>query len=56
MKTTLIRAFVLTLALAGFGASTAYSHASQTVQVKANSNVVPPPVCPLNDPDDCGLD
>jgi hypothetical protein len=53
MKTNLIRAFVLTLAFAGFSASTV--SANTTATVKPAVNVVPTPLCPPGTGDYCGM-
>jgi hypothetical protein len=55
MKITFVRAFVVALALIGFGSSTIVSNAATTKVASASANTIPP-VCPLNDPNACGLD
>lgn len=59
MKNTIVRAFVLSLAVAGFGATTVVSHARTTtkaslVNVGAPSNI--PPLCPPGSGDLCGIE
>jgi len=54
MEALLIRGFVLALALSGFGASTVSGHKSGTT-ASANFQTTPP-ACPLNDPNNCGMD
>jgi hypothetical protein len=57
MEALLIRGFVLALALSGFGASTVSHHSNSSGSVSANDGVIStPPTCPLNDPNNCGLD
>jgi hypothetical protein len=59
MKSTIIRTFVLTLAVAGFGAATVSSHARATT-TKASIAPLPSsggtPTCAPSDPSHCGLD
>jgi hypothetical protein len=59
MKTTAIRLFVLSLAVAGFGASTITAHARSV----AKASVAPVsvvggsmPLCAPSDPSHCGMD
>jgi len=52
MKITLVRALVVTLALAGFSASTV----SAKTTVKPTVNSLPAPVCAPSDPNGCGID
>jgi hypothetical protein len=56
MKNTMIRLFVLSLAVAGFGASSITAHAriAKTVSVPPTSAVMP--LCAPSDPSHCGLD
>ena len=54
MKNTLIRAFVVVLALTGV-AATAHSK-TITHEFVANASAMPVPMCPLNDPNGCGID
>ena len=59
MKTTLVRLFVLTLAVAGFGASTVAAHARTTNKASvAPLSVVggSTTLCAPSDPSRCGLD
>ena len=54
MKTFMIRAFVVALALTG-AAATAHS---KTIghSVTANASAYPVPMCPPHDPNGCGID
>jgi len=55
MEALLIRGFVLALALSGFGASTvSHKHSGTSVKVTANDDTTPPN-CPVNDPNNCGM-
>lgn len=54
MKNTLIRAFVIVIALSGV-ASTAYSKTTKHV-LETNVSALPVPMCPWNDPKGCGID
>jgi hypothetical protein len=60
MKNTLIRAFVLSLAVAGFGAATVASHARTMNTAKATQPSIvgaPTPLCPANGSGGfCGMD
>jgi hypothetical protein len=58
METTLIRAFVLMLALTGFGSSSVSSTpGSSAAHVHANSMAgVPAALCAPSDPSHCGMD
>jgi hypothetical protein len=59
MKNTFIRVFVLTLAVAGFGAATVASHARTTVKVAvAPVSVIggSMSLCAPSDPSHCGMD
>jgi hypothetical protein len=53
MKSNIIRLFVLTLAVAGFGATTVSAHAKK--HVSTDNKEVSMPLCPPNDPNACGL-
>jgi hypothetical protein len=53
MKNTMIRAFVVALALTG-AAATAHSKTTGNL-VSANSSRYPLPLCPPNDPNGCGI-
>jgi hypothetical protein len=54
---TVIRAFVVALALTGAVASTQMPSASaQTKVVVAKTSAFPVPMCDPNDPDACGID
>jgi hypothetical protein len=55
MEALLIRGFVLALALSGFGASTVSGSSKSPASVSAN-DISTPPTCPLNDPNNCGID
>jgi hypothetical protein len=53
---TLIRAFVVVLALTGAVASTQIASASaQTKVTVTKTSAIPVPMCPLDDPDACGI-
>ncbi len=54
MKNFTIRAFVLVLALTG-AVSTAHSKTTGHAVV-ANASAFPVPMCPMNDPNGCGID
>jgi hypothetical protein len=58
METTLIRGFVLFLALTGFGASSVSSNSTHSSNVHAQglNGGGAPPVCPPSDPNSCGID
>jgi hypothetical protein len=58
MRTNLVRGFVVVLALTGFGASMIASKPVAS-HPSANAKVVPQgptPLCPISDPDACGID
>jgi len=55
MKNTLIRGFVVVLALAGFGGSTVLSNASVTAKAKVSVSSLPP-MCSPKDPTTCQVD
>ncbi len=53
---TIIRAFVVVLALTGAAASTQIASASaQTKVTVAKTSAMPIPMCPPNDPNACGM-
>lgn len=54
---TIVRAFVVALALTGFAASTQISTAASTSNkvTIAKTSAVPIPTCPPNDPNACGM-
>lgn len=53
---TLIRAFVVVLALTGVAASTQITSASaQTKVTVSKTSAIPVPMCPPDDPDACGI-
>ena len=54
MKNTMIRVFVVALALTG-AVSTAHSKTTGRAVV-ANASAMPVPLCPINDPNGCGID
>ncbi len=59
MKNTLIRVFVLSLAVTGFGAATVASHARTTTKaslVTPNAPATIPPMCPPGSGDLCGIE
>lgn len=53
MKNTLIRAFVVALALTG-AVSTVHAN-SKNAMMAAESTNLPIPTCPPNDPNGCGI-
>jgi hypothetical protein len=56
MKNNLVRAFVITLTLAGFSATTVSAHvASNKAKIASTSKEMPMPVCAPSDPSACGL-
>jgi hypothetical protein len=56
MKSNFIRLFVVTLALAGFGATTVSAHtASKAHQLSTTTNDAPMPLCAPSDPSNCGI-
>ncbi|HEY5329175.1 MAG TPA: hypothetical protein VIJ79_04765 [Acidobacteriaceae bacterium] len=55
MKNTMIRAFVIALALTG-AVSTAHSKTTAPSFSSATASAFPVPMCPWNDPHACGLD
>jgi hypothetical protein len=57
MKNIIIRSFVLTLAIAGFGAATVASHArTTTASVTPLQSSGGQTLCAPSDPSHCGLD
>ncbi len=59
MKNTLIRLFVLSLAVTGFGAATVASHARTTTKASLVSPTGPasiPPLCPPGTGNYCGME
>ena len=53
---TIVRAFVVVLALTGAAASTRIASASaQTKVIPAKTSAMPIPMCPPNDPNACGI-
>lgn len=55
---TIVRAFVVALALTGFAASTQISATTSKTSSKvtiAKVSAVPVPTCPPNDPNACGM-
>jgi len=56
MKNNLVRVFVVTLALAGFGATTVSAHtAAKAKQLSTTTHDVAIPMCAPSDPSACGL-
>lgn len=53
MKNTLIRAFVVALAVSG-AAATVQTNNTRTM-ASATTNAFPVPLCPPNDPNGCGI-
>jgi hypothetical protein len=56
MKSNLVRAFVITLALAGFGATTVSAHTASKAKSSTTAKEMPTPGCVPSDPSLCGLD
>ncbi len=60
MKTTLVRAAVLSIVFAGFSASTiasiAHKDAATKIAVKGGPSTMPTPACGPHDPTHCGAD
>jgi hypothetical protein len=58
MKNTLVRAFVLSLAVAGFGAASVSSKALTSANVRMDTprSSPPAPLCLPSDPTHCGMD
>jgi len=59
MKSNIVRTFVITLALTGFGATTVSAHtaaAASKAKVSTTAKDFPPPVCLPSDPTACGMD
>jgi len=59
MKSNLVRAFVITLAITGFGATTVSAHtaaAASKAKVSVTPKDMPPPLCLPSDPTACGMD
>jgi len=54
MKNTMIRAFVIALALTG-AVSTAHSKTTALSFSSATASAFPVPMCPYNDPKGCGI-
>lgn len=54
MKSNIIRLFVLTLAVAGFGATTVSAHA-KAHNLSTDNKDVSMPLCAPKDPTHCGL-
>jgi hypothetical protein len=53
---TIVRAFVVVLALTGAAASTQIASASnQTKVIVAKTSAMPIPMCPPDDPNACGI-
>ena len=56
MKNNIVRAFVMTLAIAGFGATTVSAHvASSKAKISATNKELSIPMCAPSDPTLCGL-
>jgi hypothetical protein len=58
MKNNLVRLFVLSLTVAGFGAASVAAHARTTTkaQVAPLGTIGSQPLCGPNDPNGCGMD
>ena len=55
MKTTIVRAFVVALALTGAFAATHAAPTAKATIVPAHPNFGPIPTCDPNDPNGCGI-
>jgi hypothetical protein len=55
MKSNLVRAFVITLALAGFGATTVSAHTAAKAKASTTAKEMPIAGCAPSDPSYCGL-
>ena len=55
MKNNIIRVFVVTLAIAGFGATTVSAHTAAKAKISATTQDLPTPNCAPSDPSLCGL-
>jgi len=55
MKNNIVRLFVLTLAVAGFGATTVSAHSASKAQISATTQDLPMPMCAPSDPSLCGI-
>ena len=51
----IVRAFAISLVVTGAFASAHLSHSAQGNAVMAKSAACPPPMCPYNSPDGCGI-
>jgi len=55
MKNNIVRAFVITLALTGFGATTVSAHTAAKAKISATNKDLPGPICVPSDPSICGI-
>jgi len=55
MKNNIVRLFVLTLAVAGFGATTVSAHTASKAKISAATQDMPMPLCAPSDPSLCGI-
>jgi len=55
MKNNIVRLFVLTLAVAGFGATTVSAHTASKAKISATTQDMPMPLCAPSDPSLCGI-
>ena len=55
MKSNIVRLFVVTLAFAGFGATTVSAHANAKAKQLSTTQDMPSPICAPSDPSICGL-
>jgi len=55
MKNNIVRLFVLTLAVAGFGATTVSAHTASKAKISATTQDMPSPICAPSDPSLCGI-
>jgi hypothetical protein len=55
MKSNIVRLFVVTLALAGFGATAMSAHTAKAKHLTTKSNSQPMPMCLPSNPTYCGM-
>jgi hypothetical protein len=56
MKNNIVRLFVVTLALAGFGATTVSAHTAKSKHIATTTSNGPAPMCLPSDPTYFGMD
>jgi hypothetical protein len=55
MKNNIVRAFVIGLAITGFGATTVSAHTAAKAKISAKTSEAPAPLCVPSDPSLCGI-